>query len=308
MTLTETYGHATVGAMANIRTKTVKVDPKRAQAWLNTQRANRPLRGRRVAYLAAVMLAGKWVLNGESIKFNGGGKMIDGQHRCAACVKSGVPFETVIVENCPGDEAFHTIDRGTTRNDADLLALRGFKNAATLSSAIRRALQWGEGLWRGSPDMLVNGPGGSRVPLGPDVIVDYAEKNPIVVRMVALVRKSGGGSIVGGAPASAMAGLGVIFAKRSSEKFAAAYISSVMFGADLGPNDPAFWIRRRLLESATRPERKLDVLSRIALVIRGWNLHCAGTKVFSGHSVALPKNWHAKTRSMPKIEKPAKKT
>ena len=38
------------------------------------------------------MLNGEWIFNGEAIKFNKSGKLVDGQHRLSAIVKSDVPY------------------------------------------------------------------------------------------------------------------------------------------------------------------------------------------------------------------------
>jgi hypothetical protein len=48
--------------------------------------------------------------------------MIDGQHRCFACIKSGVPFLTLVVRNI-ARQAYDRIDLGAKRTNVDVLAI-----------------------------------------------------------------------------------------------------------------------------------------------------------------------------------------
>jgi len=113
-----------------------KVTPKKAQEWLKRNECNRPLKPRAIDRYTQAMLRGAWQLNGENIKFNCNGRLIDGQNRLNAIIKSGCTIETYVVRGLP-DCAFDTIDQGVTRSLADVLHRNGEKNCAVLASAIR---------------------------------------------------------------------------------------------------------------------------------------------------------------------------
>ena len=117
------------------------VTPEIAQEWTGLNTRNRPVRYTKVAQYARDMKAGKWMLNGESVKIDMTGIILDGQHRLYACIQAGVPFETIVVRGLP-PEAQDTIDTGMARKFADQLTLRGEVNAPLLGAIARWALRW----------------------------------------------------------------------------------------------------------------------------------------------------------------------
>jgi hypothetical protein len=76
---------------------------------------------------ASAMTSGAWVLNGESIKIDTNGKLIDGNHRCAASIYSGQSFRSLVVFNIE-PTAVDTVDIGRVRRPSDVLRMHGFSN------------------------------------------------------------------------------------------------------------------------------------------------------------------------------------
>lgn len=116
-----------------MKTQVMTITPKKAQELLEGNKRNRPVRKSHVRQLAEEMKAGKWVVNGVPIIFNGK-LLIDGQHRLLACVESGKPFETLVVSDV-APNSFLTIDVGRKRTAADTLATRGEENYSALAAA-----------------------------------------------------------------------------------------------------------------------------------------------------------------------------
>lgn len=56
------------------------ITPKKAMEWLQRNVANRPMSHKRVLGYAQAILAGAWKVNGDCIRFNGNGDLIDGGH------------------------------------------------------------------------------------------------------------------------------------------------------------------------------------------------------------------------------------
>jgi hypothetical protein len=112
------------------------ITPTFAAQLLARNDANRPVRPQHVDALARDMEAGRYQLNGEAIKVALDGTLLDGQHRLMACVKSGRPFETLLVTGL-SHSVMQTIDSGVQRLHSDRLAIRGIKNANIVSAAIR---------------------------------------------------------------------------------------------------------------------------------------------------------------------------
>lgn len=73
------------------------INPSEAQAYLDNNAKHRPIKDKKVAEYMAEMQDGHWKLNGKTICFDSTGRLLNGQHRLSAVVRSGVPLTTVVV-------------------------------------------------------------------------------------------------------------------------------------------------------------------------------------------------------------------
>lgn len=121
------------------------ITPDLAREWTLLNTRNRAVRYNRVAKFARDMAAGKWLLNGETIKIVTDGTILDGQHRLYACMQAEVPFDSIVIRGLPV-EAQDTIDTGAARSMADQFGLHGEANAALLASITRWSWKWGRGV------------------------------------------------------------------------------------------------------------------------------------------------------------------
>lgn len=112
------------------------VTPAVAQEWLDTYNVlNRKLKPRVVAMYARDMANGDWVFNGDTIRFDTDGNLLDGQHRLHAVVQSGVTVPMLVIWGL--DPASRVvIDSGAKRSKGDALQLAGYQNTAALGSAV----------------------------------------------------------------------------------------------------------------------------------------------------------------------------
>ena len=113
--------------MANVESKTALVTPEMCRDWLSRNPANRKLDRRIIDQYARDMASGDWELNGETICIDWNNNLINGQHRCTAGLKAGVPFETVLVTGLP-PKARDTIDGGTGQ---DMISFLEYQSSAT---------------------------------------------------------------------------------------------------------------------------------------------------------------------------------
>lgn len=121
------------------------ITPDRASELLRLNTGNfRRLDSHRVARFAKSLISGKWDFNGESIKVNGS-QLLDGQHRLAAIVKSGVPMKTVVVYDVDSDA--RNVDRGKPRTIAQWLSHAGHKNCSNLAATTRMIVRHELGMW-----------------------------------------------------------------------------------------------------------------------------------------------------------------
>lgn len=73
------------------------ISPEEAQAYLDNNAKHRPIKEKKVNEYMGEMADGKWRLNGKTICFDTNGRLLNGQHRLSAVVKSGVSLTTVVV-------------------------------------------------------------------------------------------------------------------------------------------------------------------------------------------------------------------
>lgn len=117
--------------------RVVTLTPERAAEYLNRNPRNRKVSPRNYAVIVRAIRNGEWELNGEAIKIDTNGFILDGQHRCHAVVEAGLSIKTFIIENLPATVQ-DTMDTGKSRTLADILAIRGEANANTVAAIARR--------------------------------------------------------------------------------------------------------------------------------------------------------------------------
>jgi hypothetical protein len=129
------------------------ITPKIAAAMLENNPANRPIKRQHVDAIVRDMVGGRWQTNGDAIRLNCDGSLIDGQHRLTACVEAGVPFETIVITGLPSNVRA-TIDGGAKRTHGDRLSMVGVANANSVAAITR--LVAGIATGRGRTERLTN--------------------------------------------------------------------------------------------------------------------------------------------------------
>lgn len=132
--------HTSPSTTATIMT----VTPEMANAWLEKNMSNRTVSKKNVEKIAKDIARGAWQLNGEAIRIGSSGELYDGQHRCLAVAKTGIPIQTVVVFNVER-EAQRTMDSGRPRTLNDQLRMDGEKNYTALGATIRLAYGYTNG-------------------------------------------------------------------------------------------------------------------------------------------------------------------
>lgn len=101
------------------------VTPELARQWLeHNADFQRQLRPGIVGRYARDMANGEWNLTHQGIAFDTRGRLIDGQHRLAAVIKSQVDVKMMVVRDVPAG-AFDHVDLGFARTTADVLKAQG---------------------------------------------------------------------------------------------------------------------------------------------------------------------------------------
>lgn len=115
-------------------TKIAIIQPSLAERIFKERCSNRPLSMDTAKLYAKAMKAGDWKPCSQISFCNG--RLDDGQHRLMASILSGIPFEGTVYHHTDPD-TFSVFDVGRKRNNADVLAIEGKKNAPALASTLQ---------------------------------------------------------------------------------------------------------------------------------------------------------------------------
>jgi len=240
----------------------VEITPLIAQRYLERNAANRPLSNRTVTELSSAIQNDEWQINGEAIKFDEHGNLIDGQHRLNAVIKSNRSIKSYVLKNLPTD-SFKTLDTGKKRNNADTLGLLGYGNPTQLAAACTFVVSLRTNQLRTS-EHVTN-----------IQMEQFIEEHPAIVDSVHFVRSVGAHSLV---PAAVAAGLHFLMSDVDTDD-AEIFFRDLAKGSMLSASDPAFLLREKLLFYKHRVGAKLTRREIAAHVIKAWNYRRTGRVV-----------------------------
>lgn len=263
------------------------ITPKIADQMLATMVKNRPVSESKILEYAVAMDEGEWALNGETIKIDQFGHLIDGQHRLRACVLAEKNFRSFVARGIEDPEAFATIDVGKTRTARDVFGIAGYANPNVVSGAAliiyghkhglmtwksmegsRRAKRGGKASPR-ITDKLRQMPGRSSV-VPKDELLEFSR--PIAdglnsaVRAVHTTTMRKAQKLV---PVSIMAALYYLFREKSFDD-AERFFYDLGEGVGLTKGDPVYWLRERLLDNKSG-NTSMNRYTIIGLCIKAWN-------------------------------------
>jgi hypothetical protein len=220
---------------------------------------NRAMNMKHVAKLAEEMRSGRWKINGDTIRFDDH-ILVDGQHRLAAVVMSGITIQSFVVEGLPND-VFDTIDCCLKiRKPGDMLGVRGEKNCYRLASALALT------------DRYMTGRGDKSVEYTNTEIEELLEKYPTVRESIQISAKAKGLM-----PPSLLDACHYIFSQLD-KLMADEFVTKVIKGTGLADGDPYHVLRERLLDNSLS-KAKLSKPYMLALCIKAWNCTRKGVKV-----------------------------
>lgn len=244
-----------------------RITPKMAETMLGWNDRNRPTSVGVVKKYAHLMREGRWHYTGEPIIFSTE-RLIDGQHRLAACVASGATIESLVVFGAP-DEAFAFIDVGKTRTASNIFAIHGVKNHAVMAAAT----QWVVGYEQERIGQAAKG-GASKDHAG---LYEQYLKHQGLQESAWVANTFKRAKIVS---PSMMVAIHYICAHKSRQE-ADEFFSKVGEGIGFSSKkDPAYKLHKFFVDAAIADER-VGRRTAAALTIKAWNAHRRGRDVGS---------------------------
>lgn len=243
------------------------ITPQIAATLLGTMPANRPLRQAMVKRYAREMIAGRWLLNGEAIKIDRRGKLIDGQHRLNAIVMAETPVKILVVRGVD-ERAMITLDTGVARNFYDASLIAGKPYSARVGPIARIWANYEAG--RGSN-------GGGRLPTpSHQELSALIEAHPAIAESAVYVSKF---KNIAACHPSVQGFVHAYVSEKYDREMADTFVQCLAEGANLSKTDPIYVLRRRLIDDAALNGRRYDQYYVLALTIKTWNAWLDGEQI-----------------------------
>lgn len=247
-------------ALADLTVRVEIITPVRAGDILGRNDRNRKIASAVVEKYGRDMKSGAWVLNGQTIKIGASGRLLDGQHRCAAAERYGVSFPALVVEGLD-DDVFDTFDLGQRRSISAILRDREETNTANLAATLRYVWLIEKGYMT-----LRN--------VAPTIseLLDTLDRHPEVRESVKFITR------VRDVTSSIALALHYFFSRVHKEK-ADEFLERLGDGVMLGAGSPILRLREILLADRANLKRRLSDSEKAALMIKAWNAHLADQAV-----------------------------
>lgn len=262
----------------------ITITPSVAEALLEKNIANfrRPSKSKVERY-AGEMKRGCWQSNGDTIKLDDNGVLLDGQHRLLAVVRSGVTIPGILIEGI-SPESVSTIDRGRPRTIPQWLAYKGIVNASTVATTARLCVLYEKGLWSDQA-------GYSTCNILDSEIMDYVDTYQEGI--IAACRKvSGTPKTFGVSSTAAVAFLGCGKRDINQSETAVWFLDRLTKGDNLSELDPVYHLRNKFLKQT--PQSKMTPFMIRMSVTLAWNKTIRG-EPSSGYQMAVKMTGPSKT-------------
>ena len=242
----------------------VLIDPETATRWLAANEANRHLRVAQVNKYASDMAAGRWHLTGSPIQFAVDGRLLDGQHRLAAIVKSGVTLPMFVVRGL-ASTAQSYMDTGAKRTVADQLSIAGYKNSSVLAAGARLALAWWMGRLGQPRDAVSDPETRAFIQVHPGLIEAAA--------FAAQMRRAG----LDIHPSVSCAAVWGLTESGHDPVRVEGFFRALAEMRSTGPGDPKYALLHRI-NTARRNRERIVSADMLSMLIRAYNADYAGKK------------------------------
>lgn len=259
----------------------INVSPELAAEWLaewNTQ--NRNKRPAHVTRLARDIENGKFLVTGDTIKFDYNGRLIDGQHRLSAIVKAGRGAWMLVVTELDPDVQT-VIDAGAKRSGGDALKFKGLGGHYTVISAAARI-----GISRDTGKLVLASDRASATPTNPEII-EWVSENMDIIEAAALA--DGYRRSIPARPA--VLAYAALILRRIDPEQAEEFFDAIQYMRTDGKGDPRLTLSKFLSasqEGKGHPETQIG--HGLFAIIHAWNAWRAGEKLHVIHAYRRTKD------------------
>lgn len=250
-----------------VQTYVVDVTPEMAKRWLEKHNhQNRSIRWRNVKLLAAEMQRGRFVINGDPIRFDKNRELLDGQHRLAAVAESGITLKNQLVVCNLDPDVMATIDTGAKRKLSDQLKIKDVGHHVNVAAAARICVC----IEHDDLTLSFNHPNSESY----DFARDHEEELQTAISKALRIYNVIGGSV-------AVYSAGLFYATSYDKEKTEAFVEGIVTGEGLKKGDPALTFRNyglRHYAGGRRGHRKSPAF-QLQIFIRALNAQLLGKKL-----------------------------
>lgn len=233
--------------------RTILITPEMAEEWLLKNTSNRKMSHGVVKKYAEIMSDGNWVVNGESIKFDSEGMLIDGQHRLQAIVLYKKPVLCDVRFGLK-HEIFDSLDSGKSRKASEVLSIGNYQNTRILATSIKCMMSYNKNKKIKGKSNITN-----------HQVLSYLDYNPSIVETVDLVVSLYKEHKIG-LPVTSVSMIEII---KKDNPLIYDFVKSLHDGIGLTSESPIYLLRERLIKLPKSLPRKLELI--FAYYIKSWN-------------------------------------
>jgi hypothetical protein len=263
-----------------VNTTTAVVTPEMARKYLEKNTHNRKASDPVVRKYAEVMRRGEWILNpADPICISEDGRLLNGQHRLLAVVKSGIACPFVVAINVD-EKVQYVMDTGKKRSATDALSLIGASHSSTLASIIKLYL-----FWRETQKSVLSPTAGNMVAVTPSVVQILNEYEGDeewwreVTTWARRMREKNKGRLLL-LPESTIGGIYAHLVKdlRHNED-AVRYFFEGVCSSKESPNSAIETLRVALINDSFNLGRKMKDRHKVAILIKAFNAYIKGREI-----------------------------
>ena len=247
----------------------VEVTPDMAWDFLSrTTIKNRFITQSTVHKYARQIMAERWCVTGEALKFDDVGNLLDGQHRLWGFIETGLESAVfLVIKNIPASSQSF-IDTPKPRTPANTLEMEGVPDPRIAAATVKMLNEYEHNRMPGSSAW--------RVALDNQGIYQYTLDHPDVLTSVSAVADSKGLKDLG---KPATVAFTHCVTSRLNPTVAADFWRRIAEADYDGLGDPVQRIRERLIIARRQPHSTVSPTMTAALVFKAWNAAVRGRTI-----------------------------
>lgn len=241
-----------------MKTEIRTITPSIAKEMLKRNFSNRKKSKSHIEFLADQMISGQWQFDGQPMRFDTFGRLLDGQHRLSAIIESECKIDFLVVSGID-EQAFQVMDTGKRRSGSDSLSAMGIQYPNEIAAVAKMVMR----LKKNEFDQ-------ARLKATNTDIINWYEENKeidVIVKQADSLKKQFSGVMT----TSLIATLIYLFNEKSvihSELF----MNQLCNGLAMNTNNPIHVLRKKLIEDRIS-KSSLPLKEKLALIFKAWNFY-----------------------------------